>query len=1148
MARFKIQSKDGSAIRYEGKPRYIGTYLKPSYLEFSEIASPTPIAWEVGDYVDYPRTGMRYYLYSLPQASKNARKGSHGRAFTYSNVQLHAATKELEIAPFRDLVPNDNGIHFSTAPDVVTFEDVYSIARRIQACMDDLYPSRWEIRVAEFDSEADAEVVQNITTAKDFALSGGTCLDALSKIYELWQDIGWIHTHEDGVEVITIGYANKRIDENTSEPYLYGKGLGLTAIKKNQTNKDEFATRLYVYGSERNLPSRYYNGLDILNAESVDIRNLMLPLDKWGQTDGLPDARKAYLENAEAVAKFGVVPRTHYFDSEDAGADIYPSVKRMTIGRIRAFLNELNQVAYYPNLSIYPNADERVDQILVGSSVEDDGKMRPQGKAYEVSESVEIASGNETISIPANSTKPIYFPIVTLANIDLETNKRGEITIKPKAAKFEVFVENASNVQIRFSLSTRYSFVEKRVEAIRSETKENAWDFSLPQMKIGRAKDSYDSIPVVLTMIVTVVPESGKQRTSSLVLPNASIEVGFNQSLAKTFDISLKQLGFDINERASAGAGKTIALNTGMCAGRSFEISNCIYDPKTDSWLLTCKRQQDDTLGILFPNNEYQIAKDDVFVLTDIAMPELYIRAAMDDVYEEGMNLLAKASRIQNHYEPSIDAKVMIESGRTLREGMFMEISDEDIVDNATDYILIDTLSIYEDESAIPTYKVTLKERRKVTYKGTPSAVSSTSTKAVEDTTEEVDLTGYATEDFVNDADSKIIERLKEVESWFRKDGETLFTTFNLASEGEVSAGGVGSGTSGGGGGNSYELLERWIDYNAAVAQALGANLGLELHNRVTAIENGSTVPDLSSYATKTYVGDEIKKVIGTAPENLDTLQEIAAVLQNNINNIGDIIEAISYKADKTELTPLQTAINENLSAINALRASYNSLLSHVNSEIARVEKAIGVVDARVTTEVSKLDESDRLIKADVQQNKEDIAEVAELADGLREDVAYAKNTVDELKEVDKDLDSRLKKVEKMWKEDEDGNIWTDRNVYSLQEVSAGGVGSGTSSGGGGGLGSIEGAVDTEILNPKDNDRLVYDKDVEKWVNKQVMVHKQVNTASKVWTVEHNLGKIPNVKVIDSNGELVYGDVYHVDMNNVRIEFGGAFVGDVYLD
>lgn len=803
MARFKIQSKDGSAVRYEGKPRYIGTYLKPSYLEFSEIASPTPIAWEVGDYVDYPRTGMRYYLYSLPQASKNARKGSHGRAFTYSNVQLHAATKELEIAPFRDLVPNDNGIHFSTAPDVATFEDVYGIARRIQACMDDLYPSRWEIRVAEFDAEVDFEVVEKITTAKDFALSGGTCLDALSKIYELWQDIGWIHTHEEGVEVITIGYANKRISENTSEPYLYGKGLGLTAIKKNQTNKDEFATRLYVYGSERNLPSRYYNGLDILNAESVDIRNLMLPLDKWGQTNGLPDARKAYLENAEAVAKFGIIPRTHYFDSEDAGADVYPSVTGMTIGQIRKSLTDMGQLAYYPSTEIYPDDAQRVDTILVGSEIGDDGEINPNGDSYEIFQTSAIEFGSTKIVVPANSSDTIEFDTKVLVDTEIETSRKGEVAVTPRA-KYLVLAENVTRVSVKFVLATRYATKTQVVEAVKGDD-EKTWRFSVPVMKIMRESEQYGFFPLIMTMKVSVTPVSGAERMFNLMSPDGTIEVGFKRTLDETFNISLRQLGFNINERASAGEGKVISLKTGTCAGRNFEISDCVYVKDTDSWLLTCYRQQDDTLGILFPNNNgYQINSDDEFVLLNIAMPEVYIRSAMERLLAEGEKLLAKASKIQSHYEPSIDAKVMVESGRTLREGMYMEITDEDVVDNTTDYILIDTLSIYEDDSAIPTYKVTLRERRKVTYKGTPSATSTTSTKSIgESANKDIDLSGYATEAYVNDADSKIDERLKEIESWFYKeDDDTLGTRFNLFSEKQVSSSGVGAeGTGGGGGG-----------------------------------------------------------------------------------------------------------------------------------------------------------------------------------------------------------------------------------------------------------------------------------------------------------------------------------------------------------
>ena len=133
MARFKIYSKDGQTVRYEGCPRYNGTYLKVSYLEFSSIASPTPIAWQVGDYVDYPRTGLRYTLRAIPAVKKTAKPGRTGDAFVYQNVQFMAQTQDLAVTPFIDLVPEDNGVHFSTQSAVSTFENAYGIAARIQA-------------------------------------------------------------------------------------------------------------------------------------------------------------------------------------------------------------------------------------------------------------------------------------------------------------------------------------------------------------------------------------------------------------------------------------------------------------------------------------------------------------------------------------------------------------------------------------------------------------------------------------------------------------------------------------------------------------------------------------------------------------------------------------------------------------------------------------------------------------------------------------------------------------------------------------------------------------------------------------------------------------------------------------------------------
>ena len=364
MARFTIYSKDGQTKRHEGEPQYSGSYMGVDFVEFRTISSPTPIDWQIGDYVDYYRTGKRYRLYSLPMPKKVARKGEYGASFEYSNVQLYGATKELEIAPFRDLVPKDNKIHFSTRPDVSTYENVYGIARRIQECMDDLYPNKWRIEVYDTD---DTDLRSLFEEIKEYSVSSGSCLDALSQIYETWKNVGWIHTYDSAnkVDVITIGRANVRNADNTSDSFAFGVGKGLTSIKKASANKDEFATRLYIYGSERNIQTRYYNGLDILNKDSVDIRNLMLPVEKWGKTNGLPDASKAYLQADDSIIeKYGIIPRTVYFDGSK-NEEIYPSIQKLLMSEVRREMILAGQGAseYLPD-----DLDVRIDRV--GKAIE----------------------------------------------------------------------------------------------------------------------------------------------------------------------------------------------------------------------------------------------------------------------------------------------------------------------------------------------------------------------------------------------------------------------------------------------------------------------------------------------------------------------------------------------------------------------------------------------------------------------------------------------------------------------------------------------------------------------------------------------------------------------------------------------------------
>jgi hypothetical protein len=135
---------------------------------------------------------------------------------------------------------------------------------------------------------------------------------------------------------------------------------------------------------------------------------------------------------------------------------------------------------------------------------------------------------------------------------------------------------------------------------------------------------------------------------------------------------------------------------------------------------------------------------------------------------------------------------------------MYMAIEDEDVVDNQSEYILIDSLTIYEDESVIPTYKVTLRERRKVSYKGTPSATSQTSTKPVStDTDSNVNLAGYATEELVNSVNNRLSNRIGVVENWFEwadEEHTAIRTRYNFFSDKEIASGAVGQEGSGGGG------------------------------------------------------------------------------------------------------------------------------------------------------------------------------------------------------------------------------------------------------------------------------------------------------------------------------------------------------------
>lgn len=148
------------------------------------------------------------------------------------------------------------------------------------------------------------------------------------------------------------------------------------------------------------------------------------------------------------------------------------------------------------------------------------------------------------------------------------------------------------------------------------------------------------------------------------------------------------------------------------------------------------------------------------------------------------------------------------------------------------------------------------------------------------------------------------IDQLEKDKYWKVDADGKLYTELDVYSHKEISAYGAGTGGGGtGGAGALYECADVLRDGD----KVKGAEVGSVLSYNGThwyAIPQSAIVPDLSGYATKSYVSQEINDLIGGAPGTLDTLKEIAEALGNDPNfatTITNMINNIGLRVDDIE-------------------------------------------------------------------------------------------------------------------------------------------------------------------------------------------------------------------------------------------------------
>ena len=910
MAKFVICAPNGDVL-YEGCPTFTGQYMKPGIVEFREISSPVPLPLEPGCYIGwrwspsqqpvkgYYRTGFRYKLYTVPQVKKQARINSYGAAFVYQNVQFFDASKDLEFCPFRDLVTGDNRIHFSTQPSISTFEPLSGIAARLQACLEDQYgEGSWEVRVAE---NANPIVLE----AREFTVSGLNLLECLNKVYEIWPETGWELREEiNGNTIKDIIIIGAGASDNNGE-YLYGKGRGLKSITRNVANADELANRIFAYGSQRNMMSDWYRRQPIQNAESVDIKHLMIPVAHWIDAD----AAKAYVQDDDSIARLGLRPATYYFDGTGDLPEIYPTIEGMTIGNVRGL-----NVDYLPDPLVWDDDAVRVDEVEAASPFTDDGYAGEQGSSR---------LQNNYWQVDSQSSGGVIFSGVTTKEFQFfyQTAEPGEGVLEVQArVDFggSITVEGVRSGYVSVTLEMVSSPTGGEGEEGEEEEIDNlilaedrfdiqeattgVWMFLGGGVSLGKTSFSENDVLALRAKLVLVLdptedeeePGDGDKYYQLHVNTGGTASLSTRAYRDKTFHLTLRQLGFDIGERAALGEGMTISMRSGKCQGRSFTIKECTYVAETDTWDLECYRSEDESLGQWFPNATYPISgptendPGDRFVLLDIAMPDSYILYAETRLYNAAQELLEDTATERWQYIPEIDAKFMVENNRSIYAGMNMIIIDPDIVSGTEEYVtylqtdqgetlvtaageqiilddggylyktLVDTIVINEGEAAIPTYKVTLRDRKKKTFTEAVS-VSEISAHSVADH-QEVKTT-----------------RISGTSAFFEYDENTnsvkLKDEFNgLWAKGWMAAGGVagdgdtpGGDTPGGGGG--------------------------------TTVWWGNEVPGKT---VQLYVGNELPKTL-LLDGALDALEAQVNGYNDTINNLFQIYNTINGWLDELD-------------------------------------------------------------------------------------------------------------------------------------------------------------------------------------------------------------------------------------------------------
>ena len=753
MEKWTIYNKSGVAKYIATDLEYHDIWMGEEYV-IIKITSPTPIELEIGDYLIY-RDDV-YSIYTLPSALKQARKSSNGEAFKYENVKMSARSAELSEVRFLDVVLYDNNIHYTNLPTFSFYcETVDDLVDRLQANID-RYNGEWLLVTPNYNRTLQR---YNTNPTKKAAASS------------LWEQIfGADHSNPTAAvenEKFNVNIAVDKINVSTAIEFIknnfglnfitkgralivggegipvdhvfrYGKNKGLYAIERKAENDQQVVTKLFAYGSDKNLPLRYYAELGktcILNS-TITVTTSVSPTISM---HFIPDITDYEYYTRRSKSSPGTDENPRYVLKLTCGGvtvtGFFELFETTTLKEYRV------QVWYGTRDFEEPDRDKAIAFLNAIN-----GK-----NSVIVSEGISFQrwpvdhTDYSTVFVPNNMAVNMLmlpgFPKYSLAELCKTVIAEGityvYIRKTPSDAWGDAFMSIEGEHIIRFSNERLKPYIVSG-NADLIGIKEGNIQFNEENDDNG-LQEVYPSIEGMT--VGDVYGTSSEERIDEVrgadVIQDNGVFVGEDE--IEPFKIKLKDIGFDLESAVDNSGSLTISMKDGYCGARNFNVKSVVADGT--GWILNVDRCHDEALDLWFPysshaargeaaraDEAYQIRTGDHFVLLDIDISDSsYIWAASVKMLRKSIYWLLNNNYTRFTYLPKIDEIFMarqheraknspatvISLHDTLKAGMLMLFNDEDL--NVEGSVFIDNITIKESgNKGIPTYEVVLRNDKQV--------------------------------------------------------------------------------------------------------------------------------------------------------------------------------------------------------------------------------------------------------------------------------------------------------------------------------------------------------------------------------------------------------------------------------------------------